>query len=88
MVRAQQADVSPAAGEADSAGFDDVLAELRERRLEFREQRYVPKDFVARLKQVGIYRAATPTRFGGDQLPPAEFLDRIERLSAVDGSTG
>ncbi|WP_263252793.1 acyl-CoA dehydrogenase family protein [Saccharopolyspora rosea] len=90
MVRAQQADAASDAdgAESASAGFDDVLAELRERRLEFREQRYVPKDFVARLKQVGIYRAATPTRFGGDQLPPAEFLDRIERLSAVDGSTG
>ncbi|MEU4518930.1 acyl-CoA dehydrogenase family protein [Amycolatopsis sp. NPDC024027] len=65
-----------------------VLAELAERRLEFREQRYVPKDFIARLKQLGLYRAATPAKFGGEPLPPAEFLDRIERISAVDGSTG
>lgn len=72
----------------DTAGFDDVLAELDERKLEFREQRYVPKDFIARLKQTGLYRAATPTRFGGEQLPPAQFLSRIERISAVDGSTG
>jgi indole-3-acetate monooxygenase len=66
----------------------DVLAELVHRRDEFRELRYVPQDFVARLKQTGIYRAATPTRFGGNPLPPAEFLARIERLSEVDGSTG
>jgi indole-3-acetate monooxygenase len=68
--------------------FAGVLAELAERRLEFREQRYVPKDFIARLKQLGLYRAATPAKFGGEPLPPAEFLDRIERISAVDGSTG
>lgn len=70
------------------ANFEDVLVELVERRTEFREQRYVSKDFVSRLKDVGIYRAATPARFGGEPLPPAEFLQRIERISAVDGSTG
>jgi alkylation response protein AidB-like acyl-CoA dehydrogenase len=68
--------------------FDDVLAEVAARRLEFRRQRYVPKDFIARLKQVGLYRAATPEKFGGEPLPPAAFLDRIERISTVDGSTG
>lgn len=68
--------------------FADVLAELAQRRVEFREQRYVPKDFIARLKELGLYRAATPAKFGGEPLPPAEFLDRIERISVVDGSTG
>lgn len=68
--------------------FEDVLAELAKRREEFREQRYVPRDFVDRLKELGIYRAATPAKFGGDPLPPAEFLDMIERISVVDGSTG
>lgn len=68
--------------------FGDVLAELAQRRVEFREQRYVPKDFIARLKEIGLYRAAAPATFGGEPLPPAEFLDRIERISVVDGSTG
>lgn len=68
--------------------FDKVLAELAERREEFREQRYVPRDFVDKLKELGLYRAATPTRFGGEVLPPAEFLALIERISVVDGSTG
>jgi indole-3-acetate monooxygenase len=72
----------------DAVTFDGVLAELAERRVEFREQRYVPKDFVTRLKQVGLYRAATPAKFGGEPLAPTEFLDRIERISVVDGSTG
>ncbi|HEX7306595.1 acyl-CoA dehydrogenase family protein [Lentzea sp.] len=76
-------------GNTDSAAtFDEVLAELADRRTEFGEQRFVPRDFVARLKQAGVYRAATPAKFGGEPLPPAEFLDRIERISAVDGSTG
>lgn len=68
--------------------FEDVLAELAERRQEFREQRYVPRDFVDKLKPLGIYRASTPARFGGRPLPPAEFLRMIERISTVDGSAG
>lgn len=68
--------------------FDDVLAETARRRVEFREQRNVPKDFVARLTALGLYRATTPAKFGGQPLPPAEFLDRVERISVVDGSTG
>lgn len=48
----------------------------------------MPKDFVGLLKEIGIYRAATPAKFGGEPLPPAEFLERIERISVVDGSTG
>jgi indole-3-acetate monooxygenase len=71
-----------------SVTLDEVLAELAERREEFREQRYVSPDFVAQLKKLGIYRSATPERFGGETMPPARFLDLIERISAVDGSTG
>nr|WP_324189602.1 acyl-CoA dehydrogenase family protein [Nocardia cyriacigeorgica] len=72
----------------DAAVLDDVLAELVERRVEFGEQKYVSPDFIARLKTAGVYRAATPRRFGGEPLEPAEFLRIIERISVVDGSTG
>lgn len=75
-------------GRADTAAFDDMLSELARRRDEFRELRYVPRDFVDRLKDLGIYRASAPAKFGGDALPPAEFLDIVERISVVDGSTG
>lgn len=68
--------------------FDDMLAELASRRDEFRKQRYVPRDFVVRLKRIGLYRAAAPARFGGEPLAPAVFLEKIQRISAVDGSTG
>lgn len=68
--------------------LDDVLAEVVERRDEFRSLGYVPKDVIAKFKQAGVYRAATPRMFGGDALPPAEFLRIVERVSAADGSTG
>jgi alkylation response protein AidB-like acyl-CoA dehydrogenase len=74
--------------ETDTLTLEEVLAELAERRAEFREQRYVSRDFIAKLKQLGIYRSATPERFGGRTIPPVEFLKLIERISAVDGSTG
>ena len=54
--------------------LDDVLAEIVERRGEFRAQGYVSQDVIDSLKQAGIYRASTPLRFGGDALPPADFL--------------
>ncbi|UBU17519.1 acyl-CoA dehydrogenase family protein [Nonomuraea gerenzanensis] len=72
----------------DEDTFEEMLTELARRREEFRELRYVPKDFIDRLKRLGLYRVSTPRRFGGEPMPPAEFLRRIERISAVDGSTG
>lgn len=72
----------------DQTAFDDVLTGVADRRAEFRRLRYVPKDFVARLKEIGLYRASTPAKFGGRPLSPMQFLDRVERISTVDGSTG
>ncbi|MFI9531807.1 acyl-CoA dehydrogenase family protein [Nocardia fusca] len=85
IVSTSEAPVRPATGPAI---LDDVLAELAVRREEFRDQKYVSRDFVARLKAAGIYRAATPRRFGGEPQAPADFLRTVERISVVDGSTG
>jgi alkylation response protein AidB-like acyl-CoA dehydrogenase len=71
-----------------SATLDEVLKMVERRREEFGEQKSVPVDVIAEFKKAGIYRAATPKRFGGDALPPAEFLKIIERISAVDASAG
>jgi indole-3-acetate monooxygenase len=64
----------------------DVIAEIGARRDEFDRLSHVPRDVIAKLKQAGVYRAATPQRFGGDALAPADFLDMIERIAMVDGS--
>lgn len=70
------------------ATLDRVLAEIRARREEFDAKRHVPRDMVAHLKQLGVYRAATPRCFGGDACSPAEFLKLIETISEADGSAG
>lgn len=76
------------AGPARAAAFEDALDVLRERRDEFSAQRFVPRDFVALLKRAGMYRASTPTAFGGEPMAPSDFMKLVERLSAVDPATG
>ncbi|MGI4860721.1 MAG: acyl-CoA dehydrogenase family protein [Janthinobacterium lividum] len=66
--------------------LDDVIAEIAARRGEFESKGHVPRDVIAMLKRAGIYRAGTPSRFGGDALAPAIFLDMIERIAVADGS--
>ncbi|MFE4539335.1 acyl-CoA dehydrogenase family protein [Streptomyces scopuliridis] len=68
--------------------FENMLETVAARRSEFEEKRHVPPDVVAEFKRAGIYRAGVPQRFGGDALPPAEFLGLVERVAAVDGSAG
>lgn len=68
--------------------IDRVLEVVAARRAEFEEKQHVPSDVIAEFKRAGIYRAGVPKRFGGDALPPAEFLRLVERISSVDGSAG
>jgi indole-3-acetate monooxygenase len=68
--------------------LEHVLELVAKRRQEFEENRHVPRDVISEFKKAGIYRASAPRRFGGDPLPPAEFLRIVERISVVDGSAG
>lgn len=68
--------------------FDQLLADIRERRSEIERLRSVPKDIVERFQNIGIYRAFVPKEFGGDEKTPTQFLQAIEAISAADGSTG
>lgn len=70
------------------AVFDSLLRDIRARREEFEAQRFISQDIVERFKEIGIYRAFAPTKFGGDSKTPTEFLQAIEALSAADGSAG
>lgn len=66
----------------------EVVAEVERRREEIDRERHVPRDLVATMKRAGIFRASTPKMFGGDALPPADFLRMVEAISVADGSAG
>lgn len=68
--------------------FEQVLDLVARRREEFENGRHVPPEVIAEFKKAGLYRAGTPRRFGGEPLPPVEFLHLVERISVVDGSAG
>lgn len=76
------------AGEKRDAAFAHALEVLADRRDEFQDRGHVPRDYIDLLKKAGIYRASTPATFGGEPLPPADFMEKIEQISAIDPSTG
>ncbi|WP_153141523.1 acyl-CoA dehydrogenase family protein [Paraburkholderia agricolaris] len=67
--------------------LDALIVEIERRRDEFDQISHVPRDMVAKMKRAGIFRASTPQRFGGDALPPPQFLRILERIASADGST-
>lgn len=73
-------------GNNSSCDLDELLASIAARRDEIERKRHVPRDLVDMMKRAGIFRAATPARFGGDALPPSRFLPIVEAIAAVDGS--
>ncbi|GAC05713.1 acyl-CoA dehydrogenase family protein [Paraglaciecola chathamensis] len=68
--------------------FNNLLADIRARRAEFEEQRYISQDIIEQFKDIGIYRSFVPESFGGGGNTPSEFLKAIEAISAADGSAG
>ena len=68
--------------------FNGMLADIRSRRSEFEEQRFISQDVVEQFKDVGIYRSFVPESFGGSGQTPSEFLKAIETIAAADGSAG
>ncbi len=72
----------------DRLSLTQLLADIRASRDEIERLGHVPPSMVEKLKSAGVYRAMTAKRFGGDELPPAEFLKMIEAISTADGSTG
>lgn len=71
---------------ADPLDLDDVIAEIAARRDEFDQLSHVPRDMIATMKRARIFRASTPKCFGGDALPPADFMRMLERIAVADGS--
>jgi alkylation response protein AidB-like acyl-CoA dehydrogenase len=72
---------------AGPISLDVLIEEIERRRDEFDQLSHVPRDMIAKMKRAGIFRASTPRRFGGDALPPPQFLAILERIAIADGST-
>jgi len=74
----------------DSPAFKSLLQDIRvrARNEEFDQQKFISPDVIERFKQVGVYRALVPKRFGGDERSPGEFCQMIEEIARADGSAG
>lgn len=80
-----QIDKSLWGGEAE---FNALLNDIRNRRQEFEDQKYITQDVVESFKKLGVYRAMVPKELGGDERSPIEFLQMVEVIAAADGSAG
>ena len=71
---------------------NEALAELltlaRARRAESDTQLSLGDEVMVCLRKAGVFRAMASREFGGDELPPSDFLRLVERISMADGSTG
>ncbi|GAA5632331.1 flavin-dependent monooxygenase, oxygenase subunit HsaA [Acinetobacter calcoaceticus] len=76
--------------DSNTTQLDALCQEIRERACtgEFDNQAYVSQDIIDKLKQIGVYRALVPKRFGGNEWSPKQFCELIEQLSKADGSVG
>lgn len=81
-----QADAVDFSTLTEQPAFLDLLEEIRKRRDEIHAKRHVPRDIVAKMKAARIFRAATPSKFGGDVMAPHHFLKMVEKIGEVDGS--
>ncbi|MGP5209573.1 acyl-CoA dehydrogenase family protein [Psychrobacter alimentarius] len=63
-----------------------LLDDIRQRANDFEAQRHLDQDIIERFKDLGVYRAFVPKRFGGDERSPTDFLRLIEAIAMADGS--
>lgn len=88
MLASLKEQTSDAAMESHVTEMDQLLKDIRSRRKEFEEQRFISRDIIERFKKIGVYRALVAKRFGGDERTPAEFCRLIETIATADGSAG
>ncbi|WP_298809963.1 acyl-CoA dehydrogenase family protein [uncultured Psychrobacter sp.] len=72
----------------DHPKLNELLSDIRQRADDFEAQRHIDQDIIERFKEIGVYRAFVPKRFGGDERSPTDFLSLIETISMADGSAG
>lgn len=68
--------------------LNDFLQGLKERSEEFESQKYITQDVIEKFKELGVYRAFVPRKYGGAEMTPAQFCQLVEKISIADGSAG
>ena len=66
----------------------ELLTLARDRRAEFDAQLCLGDEVMGCLRRAGVFRSMVSRDFGGDELPPSDFLCLVERIAAAEGSTG
>jgi alkylation response protein AidB-like acyl-CoA dehydrogenase len=67
---------------------EGILDLVRERAAGIDDARRIDDDVVAAVRGTGLNRALLPVELGGVDTPLREYCDAVERIAAVDGSTG
>ena len=52
------------------------------------EERTLPADIVAMMRDLGLFWLKTPTELGGSELDPISFCDVLEEIAYYDASAG
>ena len=83
-----EVEMASPAKETQKVELEALCREIRERACtgEFDQQAFVSQDIIDKLKQIGVYRALLPKRFGGDEVSPRrleESGDLLRRLSRL-----
>lgn len=81
-------DPEPARSAEQNEAFAELLTLARDRRAEFDAQLSLGDEVMGCLRRAGVFRAMVSREFGGDELPPCDFLRLVEQIAIADGSTG
>lgn len=88
-----QQDFSRAAAVAAGPGYEQIMRnvrglvpDLRKRSAEIEENRSLPADVVASLRESGVFRMAMPAAWGGPELSSMEQIAVLEQLAQGDAS--
>jgi 3-hydroxy-9,10-secoandrosta-1,3,5(10)-triene-9,17-dione monooxygenase len=74
------------AGEQFLKAVDAILPVIRAGSAQSERESGVPKASVDAMIEAGVFRSFTPMRYGGLEIPPADFFDGMMRIAQCDSS--
>lgn len=81
-------DAKAARRQAVYSAVEALLPKFREREASTRQQRMLPAQSIAELKQAGYFRVLQPERYGGLELDPADFGRLVLMVAEHCAATG